>query len=129
MKRTIINSVIAAMAGGVLAGCGGSSSDVGTQPKMLATTAACYTAWSSSAVYTAGNTASYSGVNYTANFWTQNQNPSTNNGGAGSGQPWTSNGTCGGPTLTPTPTPTPTGSCTPYVAGTYYAAGNEQFIQ
>jgi len=57
--------------------------------------AACYTAWSSSAVYTAGMTASYSGVNYVANFWTQNQNPSTNNGGAGSGEPWTSQGACG----------------------------------
>ena len=32
---------------------------------------------------------SYSGVNYTANYWTQNQNPSTNNGPTGSGQPWT----------------------------------------
>jgi chitinase len=39
-------------------------------------------------------TASVNGVNYVANFWTQNQNPATTNGPAGSGQPWTSTGTC-----------------------------------
>src|SRR5689334_24432931 len=57
---------------------------------------ACASPWSSTSVYTAGMTASLNGINYTANFWTQNQNPSTNNGGPGSGQPWTSNGACGG---------------------------------
>jgi chitodextrinase len=61
---------------------------------------ACYTAWSATAVYTGGMTASYSSVNYVANWWTQNQNPSTNNGGSGSGQPWTSRGACGTGTCT-----------------------------
>src|ERR1051325_7996744 len=56
----------------------------------------CASTWSSTAVYTAGMTASLNGINYTANFWTQNQNPATNNGGPGSGQPWTSNGACSG---------------------------------
>ena len=56
----------------------------------------CASPWSSTAVYTAGMTASLNGINYTANFWTQNQNPATNNGGPGSGQPWTSNGACSG---------------------------------
>ena len=56
----------------------------------------CASPWSSTSVYTAGMTASLNGINYTANFWTQGQNPSTNNGGAGSGQPWTSNGPCSG---------------------------------
>lgn len=56
----------------------------------------CAPAWSSTQVYTGGNQVSLNGVNYTANFWTQGQNPSTNNGGAGSGQPWTSNGSCSG---------------------------------
>ena len=55
----------------------------------------CYTAWSSTAVYVAGNQASYDGENYQANYWNQNSNPSTNNGGAGSGEPWTAVGTCG----------------------------------
>src|SRR6185369_7566109 len=56
----------------------------------------CAPTWSSTTVYTAGMTASLNGINYTANFWTQGQNPSTNNGGPGSGQPWTSNGSCSG---------------------------------
>ncbi|WP_266181487.1 carbohydrate-binding protein [Dyella humicola] len=56
---------------------------------------ACAAAWSASAVYTAGNTASESGINYKANWWTQGNDPATNNGGSGSGQPWTSQGACG----------------------------------
>jgi chitodextrinase len=56
----------------------------------------CNPTWNSTSVYTAGMTVSLNGINYTANFWTQGQNPSTNNGGPGSGQPWTSNGPCSG---------------------------------
>jgi chitodextrinase len=56
----------------------------------------CAPTWNSTSVYTAGMQASLNGINYTANFWTQNQNPATNNGGPGSGQPWTSNGSCSG---------------------------------
>jgi chitodextrinase len=56
----------------------------------------CAPAWSSTQVYTGGTQASLNGINYTANFWTQGQNPSTNSGPAGSGQPWTSNGACSG---------------------------------
>ena len=54
----------------------------------------CATAWSSTAVYTQGMTASVGGENYVANFYTQGQNPSTNNGGPGTGQPWTATGAC-----------------------------------
>jgi len=54
----------------------------------------CDTPWSGTATYTAGMTASVGGENYVANFWTQNQNPSTNNGGAGTGEPWTATGPC-----------------------------------
>src|SRR6266481_1735377 len=68
----------------------------------------CFPAWVASQVYVAGNHASLNGINYTANFWTQNQSPATNSGGAGSGQPWTSNGSCVPPSPTPTPKPTPT---------------------
>jgi chitinase len=56
----------------------------------------CAPTWSSSQVYTAGNQASLNGINYQANWWTQGENPSTHNGGAGSGQPWTNIGACGG---------------------------------
>jgi chitinase len=87
--------------------------------------AACAAAWSSTAVYTAGNMASESGINYTANWWTQGNNPATNNGGSGSGQPWTSDGACAGggggssPTPTPSPTSTGTGSAGPLLFSPY----------
>jgi chitinase len=58
--------------------------------------ATCAAAWSSTAVYTAGQQASENGINYTANWWTQGNDPATNNGGSGSGEPWTSNGSCTG---------------------------------
>lgn len=61
----------------------------------------CAPTWNSTTVYTAGQTASLNGVNYQANFWTQGQNPSTNNGGPGSGAPWTSIGTCSACTTVP----------------------------
>src|ERR1700685_2903506 len=47
---------------------------------------ACAAAWSSSTVYTAGEQASEDGINYTANWWTQGNDPATNNGGSGSGE-------------------------------------------
>src|SRR4029453_4949774 len=56
----------------------------------------CASPENSRSVYTAGMQASLNGINYTANFWTQGQSPATNNGGPGSGQPWTSNGSCSG---------------------------------
>jgi len=56
----------------------------------------CFTPWSSTQVYTGGMTASESSINYTAAYWNQNSEPATHNGPAGSGQPWVSNGPCGG---------------------------------
>ncbi len=56
----------------------------------------CAAAWSSTAVYTASQQASENGTNYTANYWTQGNDPATNNGGSGSGEPWTSDGSCTG---------------------------------
>ena len=87
----IAGSALGLTAGGsVLALTSGSAAQAAT---------ACAAAWSSTAVYTAGNQASENGINYTANWWTQGNDPATNNGGSGSGQPWTSNGSCtgGGP--------------------------------
>jgi chitinase len=54
----------------------------------------CEPAWNANTVYTGGNKVSRFNVNYTANWWTQNNDPATNNGGPGTGQPWTSNGAC-----------------------------------
>ncbi len=96
---------------------------------------ACYTAWSASAVYTSGQTASLNGENYTAAYWTQNQSPASNSGGSGSGEPWTANGTCSGsvsPTPPTNPTP-PSGSTTglfaPYVDMSISADENLVAIQ
>jgi hypothetical protein len=74
----------------------------------------CAAAWNASSVYTKGNTASENGIDYVANWWTQGDDPATHNGGAGSGQPWTATGSCGGsPAPTPTPAPAPTPTPTP----------------
>ncbi|WP_407914549.1 glycoside hydrolase family 19 protein [Kitasatospora sp. NE20-6] len=81
-----------------------------------ASAATCTTPWSSSTVYTNGNSASYNGHNWTAKWWTQNETP------GGSSGVWADQGTCGGGGSTPTPTG---GSCTypAWVAGQTYATG------
>ncbi|MFG1185867.1 MULTISPECIES: fibronectin type III domain-containing protein [Xanthobacter] len=61
----------------------------------------CPAAWNSSSVYTAGAQASENGIIYRANWWTQNQDPATNNGGSGTGQPWTQSGSCSSCTAVP----------------------------
>ena len=88
MKRTIINGLIVGLSTGLLAACGGSA-DSSNSASKLATTAACYATWNASTAYNGGALVSYNGVNYKANWWTQGNNPSTSNGPAGSGQPWT----------------------------------------
>ena len=65
---------------------------------------ACPAAWSAASVYTAGAQVSENGVIYRANWWTQNQSPATNNGGSGTGEPWTIVGSCSSCTAAP-PTP------------------------
>ncbi|MFI5932416.1 glycoside hydrolase family 19 protein [Actinoplanes sp. NPDC051494] len=79
---------------------------------------ACVAAYSSSAVYTGGQRASYSSHNWTAKWWTQGETPST-----GGSNVWTDNGACGGGT---TPTTPPAGSCNypNWAAGTWYPAGS-----
>src|SRR4051812_3762163 len=100
------------MSAGLLAACGGGDATVGT--KVMADGEACSAAWAAATVYNGGDKASRSGRNYTAAFWTQNQDPVTNSGPAGSGQPWTPGFLCGStPTPTPAPTPTPTPAPTP----------------
>ncbi|GAA2507449.1 glycosyl hydrolase family 18 protein [Winogradskya humida] len=82
---------------------------------------ACVTAWSSSAVYTGGQTASQNAHNYTAKWWTQNESPATH---SGQWDVWTDNGACGGGTTPPTtapPTTTPP-TTTPPSSGTKMAA-------
>jgi hypothetical protein len=92
-RRILRTALIAGSALGLTAG--GSVLAGTTGPAALASTA-CAAAWSSTAVYTAGDQASEGGINYTANWWTQGNDPATNNGGSGSGEPWTSDGSCTG---------------------------------
>ncbi|WP_369819701.1 carbohydrate-binding protein, partial [Actinoplanes sp. TFC3] len=64
---------------------------------------ACVGAWSSSAVYTGGATASQNGHNYSAKWWTQNESPATH---SGQWDVWADQGACGGTPPTPPPTTT-----------------------
>jgi len=106
-KRILRTVLITGSALGLTAG--GAVLALASGPAQAAT--ACAAAWSSTAVYTAGMQASENGTNYTANWWTQGNDPATNNGGPGSGQPWTSNGACaGGSGSSPSPSPSPSSS-------------------
>jgi len=105
-RRILRTTLIAGSALGLAAG--GLVIVLASGPAAHAATT-CAAAWSSGTVYTAGNQASENGINYTANWWTEGNDPATNNGGVGTGQPWTSDGACtGGSGSSPTPTPTPT---------------------
>ena len=50
--------------------------------------------WNSTIAYTQGAVVVDQGKTYTANWWTQGNEPVNNNGGAGSGQPWTLSSGC-----------------------------------
>lgn len=106
--------------------------------------------WSSTSVYTQGNMVQYLNRGYTANYWTQGNNPSTS---SGQWQHWTDNGGCeiassnpsssssrpsssSVPSSTPSSVPSSTpssssrssvsstgGVCPSYVAGTSYSLG------
>jgi chitinase len=92
-RRILRTALIAGSALGLTAGAAVLA--VASGPAAQAQTT-CAAAWSSTAVYTAGDQASENGINYTANWWTQGNDPATNNGGSGSGEPWTSDGACTG---------------------------------
>ena len=85
--------------------------------------ATCAPAWKAAATYTAGNLASDAGHNYKANWWNQNDRPSTSASGA-----WADQGVCTPPTITRTPTPrsTPTAAVGGTISriGMYYPDWN-----
>jgi hypothetical protein len=120
LGRRILRTVL--IAGSALGlTTGGPVLALATGPAAQASTA-CAAAWSSTTVYTAGEQASENGINYTANWWTQGNDPATNNGGPGSGQPWTSNGACaGGSGGSPSPSPTPTSTGTGSASGLLFS--------
>ncbi len=66
----------------------------------------CGAAWNATTAYTTGMTVSENGISYVANWWTQGQDPASNSGAAGSGEPWTAQGACSSCTQAPA---TPTG--------------------
>src|SRR5271168_5207553 len=71
----------------------GSTGSTGSTGSSVGT---CAAAWGASTVYTGGMTASENSTNYLANWWTQGNDPASNSGPSGSGQPWTSQGSCAG---------------------------------
>jgi len=91
--------------GGSSGGGGAGSGGTGGGSNGGSAGGACASAWSATNVYTGGATASVGAVNYTANYWSQGADPSVHNGGAGSGEPWTSNGNCSGGSSNPPTNP------------------------
>jgi chitinase len=83
--------------------------------------AACAPAWSASTAYVGGNTASQSGHNYSAKWWTQNESPATH---SGQWDVWADGGACGGttPPTTPPTTPNTPPTSTPPSTGTRMAS-------
>jgi predicted chitinase len=63
----------------------------------------CWAAWVSTTAYSAGAQVSRSGRNYQANYWTQGNDPATNSGPVGTGQPWIPMAFCGAGNATSTP--------------------------
>jgi chitinase len=99
MRRSLILALAAALAAGGSAVYLASSASAAE---------ACAPGWSASAVYVKDNKASYQSRNYTAKWWTQNENPATH---SGQWDVWIDNGACGGttpPTTTPPTTRPPT---------------------
>jgi len=71
-------------------------------PVSTASAAACAPAWSSSAVYWGGGSASYNGHNWSAKWWTQNERP-------GTADVWADQGSCGSGGETDPGDPDPSG--------------------
>ncbi|WP_046505565.1 glycosyl hydrolase family 18 protein [Paenibacillus riograndensis] len=71
-------------------------------------------AWSATAVYTKGQQASYGGVLYEAQWWTQGERPDL----SGAFGAWKAIGSCGNTTPTPTPTATVKPTSTPVQTAT-----------
>ena len=89
---------IALLSAAVAAGCASAGAHAATscQP------------WNASTAYVAGDTVTEAGKTYKANWWTQGNDPATNNGATGTGQPWTiASGCITSPPPTPPTPPTP----------------------
>lgn len=96
-------SLTVLISGLILAGLGACGSDMldETQQSHSALTTACAATWTAETAYVAGSTVSIDNVNYKSYWWTQGENPTTNNGVQGSGKPWELVGACSSSTTTP----------------------------
>lgn len=57
--------------------------------------------WSSTVIYTGGESVKYNGVKYKSNYYSQNLNPATNSGeNISAGKPWLILGDCNTPNVT-----------------------------
>jgi predicted chitinase/chitodextrinase len=81
----------------------------------------CWAAWNAATAYSGGAQVSRSGRNYQAAYWTQNNDPLTSSGPAGSGQPWIVMAFCG------TPGPTSTAGGTGFASIVSEAQFNQMF--
>lgn len=79
------------------------------------------TSYSASSAYNAGDEVTLNGITYLANWWVSGQDPALNNGGAGTGKPWTIVTTSSG-SVTPTPAATTTTSTPSSTTGTIISA-------
>ncbi|MGA9667654.1 MAG: RICIN domain-containing protein [Terracidiphilus sp.] len=97
LTLTANSSATAGTATVIITGTGGGLTNTTTVALTVGSSSGsgCAAAWSSTQVYTAGMTASENGIDYIADYWTQGNNPATNNGPSGSGEPWISQGACG----------------------------------
>lgn len=81
------------------------------------------TSYSASSTYNAGDEVTVNGVTYLANWWVSGQDPAMNNGGPGTGKPWTivstSTSTTSPPPATTTPTTSPDTTVAPVTAPAY----------
>jgi chitodextrinase len=84
-----------------------------TRTSTPGTGTSCAAAWNATTTYLNGNVASDNGHNYKANWWNQNERPSTSTTGV-----WSNQGTCAPPTAGPTSQP---GSGLPNVLSAVYA--------
>ncbi|WP_435745601.1 carbohydrate-binding protein [Microbacterium sp. PMB16] len=67
----------------------------------------CSASWSADTVYVGGETVAIDGSNYTAQWWTQNEDPRKASGDDGSGMPWKPQGACSGSVVVVPPVPAP----------------------
>lgn len=114
-KRFARGVLICMSAAAILAGCGGANDGAGSamrDSKLLASGGACYAAWNGAIAYSGGAKVSYNNTNYIAAYWTQGNNPASNSGSAGSGMPWSAEGSCGDQTTSTSSTVSSTTSTT-----------------